>query len=102
MIETRINRTEITIETHSRTVIKTRGGTIENTFCEACGREVPTLTASDIASIFGARMEFIEGLGNSGHIHAVADNAVCAVSLADYFNRKTALSGVKHEGEEEC
>lgn len=102
MIETRIKRTEITIETHCRTVIKTRGGTIEAAFCETCGRNVPILTTTDTASIFGARMEFVEALGNSGQIHVVAENAVCAVSLADHLNRKTALPVVKHEGEEKC
>jgi hypothetical protein len=102
MIETRIKRTEITIETHSRTVIKTRGDAIETTFCKTCGRIVPILTTAETASIFGARMDFVEALGNSNQIHAVAENAVCAVSVADYFNKTTALPGVKHEGEEEC
>lgn len=102
MIESKTKRTEITIETHSRTVIKTRGGAVEASFCETCGRNVPVLTALDTASIFSARMEFVEALGNSGQIHVVAENAVCAVSLADHFNRKTALPVVKHEGEEKC
>lgn len=88
MNETKIKRTEITIETHSVTIIRTRGGSINAAFCEICGRNVQILTTAHAALIFGAGAEFIEALGFSNQIHAVAENAVCAVSLANYFKQK--------------
>jgi hypothetical protein len=88
MNETKIRRTEITIETHSLTIIKMRGGNIDAAFCETCGRNVQILTTVHAALIFGAGVEFIEALLYSNQIHAIAENAVCAASLADYFKQK--------------
>lgn len=88
MNETKTKRTEITIETHSLTIIRTRGGIIDAAFCETCGRNVQIFTTAHAALIFGSEVEFIEALGYSNQIHAVAENVVCAASLADYFKQK--------------
>jgi hypothetical protein len=88
MNEPKVRRTEITIETHSVTIIRTCGGSIEATFCETCRRNVQMFTPTNAALIFRVDAEFIEALLYSNQIHAVAENHVCTVSLADYFKQK--------------
>lgn len=81
-------RTEITIETHSLTIIRTRGGNIEAAFCETCGRNVQIFPAPHAALIFRVDAQVLATLLHSNQIHTVAENQVCATSLANYFDRK--------------
>ena len=88
MSETEIRRTEITVETHRVTIIRMRGGKNDAAFCETCRENVQSLTLAHAALIFRVNAEFIEALGYSNQIHVVAENAICARSLANYFKQK--------------
>ena len=81
-------RLEITIETHSLTIIRMRNGKTDQTFCENCLRDVHIFTPARAALIFRVTAEFLETLFHSNQIHTVGENAVCANSLADYFKQE--------------
>jgi len=81
-------RTEITIETHSLTIIRLRGDRKEWAFCENCGRDVRIFAATHAALIFRVDAELLAALLHSKQIHAAAENQFCATSLADYFDRQ--------------
>lgn len=81
-------RTEITIETHSLTIIRMRGGKTDSAFCENCRREMQFFTPAQAALIFRVNAEFLETLLGSNQIHAVGEDAICAGSLADYFKHE--------------
>lgn len=84
MTGTNKRRTEITIETHSLTIIRMRGGAANSVFCETCRRDVQFFTPAQAVLIFRINAEFLDALFRSNQIHAVGENAVCAVSLAGY------------------
>ena len=84
MNEASRRRTEITIETHSLTIIRMRGGKTNPVFCQNCLMNVQTFTPAQAVLIFRINAEFLDALFRSNQIHAVGENAVCAVSLADY------------------
>ncbi len=81
-------RTEITIETHSLTIIRMRGGKTDSAFCEICRRDVQIFAPAHAALIFRVNAGFLETLFRSNQIHAVSENALCAASLADYFKQE--------------
>jgi hypothetical protein len=82
-------RTEITIETHSLTIIKIRGGKTNAAFCEICCRDAQFFTRAQAALIFRVDLEFLNALCRSNQIHAVGVNGgICAASLAGYFKQE--------------
>lgn len=85
--ETKIKHTEITIETHSVTIIRMRGGKTESAFCETCRENVQIFSPAQAALIFRVDAQFLATLCYSNQIHVVAENALCAGSLADYFKQ---------------
>jgi len=88
MTETNKRRTEITIETHSLTIIRIRGGKTNMAFCENCRRNAQFFTPAQAVLIFRVNAEFLDELLRSSEIHAVGKNAVCAASLAGYFKQE--------------
>lgn len=88
MNKPRRRRTEITIETHSLTIIRMRGGKTNSAFCEICRRDVQFFTPAHTLLIFRVTAEFLETLFRSNQIHAVGENAICADSLAGYFKQE--------------
>jgi hypothetical protein len=87
MNETSRRRTEITIETHSLTIIRISGGKTGSFFCQSCLTNVQTFTTAQAILIFRISAEFLDALFRSNQIHAVGENAVCAASLAGYFKQ---------------
>jgi hypothetical protein len=87
MYEPNKRRTEITIETHSLTIVRVRGSKIDEVFCEHCRRDVHFFTPAQAVLIFRLSANFLDALFRSNQIHAVGENAVCAASLADYFKQ---------------
>jgi hypothetical protein len=88
MKQTKKRRTEITIETHSLTIIKIRNVKSGQVFCSRCSRDVQVLTPLHAALIFRVSNEFIADLLLTGHIHNAVENALCSVSLADHFKQE--------------
>lgn len=82
-------KTEITIETHSVTIIRMRGGQWSNlTICGICGTNAASFRYAHAALIFQKSVEELERLSQNRQIH-YADNAeLCANSLAAFFNKE--------------
>lgn len=89
MEQTKTKRTEITIETHSLTIIRTRSGQEANLVsCGNCGTNAASFRHAHAALIFHATAAELERLSRGKQIH-YADNAeLCANSLAAFFNRE--------------
>lgn len=79
---------EITIETHSLTIIRVRGGKTDPAFCKTCRRDVQIFTPAHAVLIFRVNAGLLEALCFSNQIHTIGDNALCAASLADYFKQE--------------
>jgi len=94
MNETTKRRTEITIETHTVTIIRTRGKAY--VFCEICQAEAEVFSPPQIASVFRLDLAEIKKLFQNNQIHFVgATEMLCGNSLADYFetNKTTNKEG---------
>lgn len=84
-------RTQLTIKTHSVTIIKVRGGKSVNTaFCENCGTHAPSFRYEHAALIQTNAAE-IERLSQLEQIHRVANGDLCGNSLAARFGREIRL-----------
>ena len=91
MSELKKRRTEITIETHSLTIIKLRGVATNPVYCPACGQDALIFTVLHAALIFRVRKDFLETITRSNQIHLIAEDAVCGNSLSDYFKQKISF-----------
>lgn len=88
MNETRKKKLEITIETHSLTIIRIRCLHAEAFFCRDCRKNVQIFTPAQAALIFRVSPEILGGLLRAGLIHAAAENNLCAASLAAHFKQE--------------
>jgi len=88
MNEPNKRKMEITIETHSLTIIRMRGGKNDSAFCEICRRDVQFFAPAHAALIFRVTAGFLETLCFSNQVHTIGENALCADSLADYFKQE--------------
>jgi hypothetical protein len=77
-------RTEITIETHSVTIVRSGRGTA--VYCEKCGTEVRPFQDDHAAIVFASRAETIDDLVRTGRVHSTR-HGLCGLSLAKYFGR---------------
>lgn len=78
-------RTEITIETHSLTIIKTRFVKSTSAYCENCQATVMAFAPAQAALIFRVGEQFMEELCLSKQIHRAGESALCGNSLVGYF-----------------
>jgi len=88
------HRTRIFIETHSVTIIRTRGKS--PVFCEICQTEAEVFSTPQIESVFRLEFAEIKRLFQNNQIHFVgATEMLCGNSLADYFetNKTTNKEG---------
>ena len=89
MNEMKIRRTEITIETHSLTIIRMRSNAQKQfVVCQNCRTKTATFTEAQAALIFRVEASEIERLSQNNQIHFADDSALCGNSLADFFNRE--------------
>ena len=87
-------RTEITIETHTVTIIRTRGKSL--VFCEICRAEAEIFSTPQIISVFRLEFAEIKKLFQNNRIHFVGSTEMlCGNSLAGYFesNKTTNKKG---------
>lgn len=79
-------RTEITVETHQVTIIRTRGAS--SVYCEVCCANVRVFSPLQIVSVFHFNLEEIKQLFLNNQIHFVGlTEMLCGNSLADYFEK---------------
>ncbi len=82
-------KTEITIETHSLMIIRTRGGTsAKSIYCQICQAQTAAFAFAQAVLIFRAALPEIERLFLTDQIHFADDAAICGNSLADYFKKE--------------
>lgn len=88
MNEKIIRRVEITIENHSQTIIRIRGGKTNFQFCQRCECETMVLTLANAARVFNLNVLFLEELFQTDQIHYASDGVLCGNSLAGFSERK--------------
>jgi len=82
-------QTEITIETHSLTIIRTRGAAKANfIYCRNCRMNVATFAQAQAVLIFRVAVPEIERLFQTNQIHLADNAALCGNSLAEFFNQE--------------
>ncbi len=80
-------RTEITVETHQVTIIRTRDASM--VYCEVCRANVRVFSPPQIVSVFHLNFEEIKQLFLDDQIHFVGlTETICGNSLTDYFETK--------------
>lgn len=81
-------KTQITIETHSITIIRSTGATF-NVHCETCQKSVSAFDAEQIAEALKLDQLQVEAFRLSGEIHNTAsDNLLlCGNSLPEILRR---------------
>ena len=77
-------RTEITIETRTVTVVRTRNAPL--IYCEICREEVQFFSPPQVISVFSLKADEIKRLFLADEIHCVAlTEMMCGNSIAEYF-----------------
>lgn len=88
MSEIKTRRTEITIETHSLTIIKLKAGSPANfVYCRKCRMKTAVFAQMQAALIFRVAMVEIEQLLQTNQIHINSNSGLCGNSLAGYFKQ---------------
>lgn len=78
-------RTEITVETHSITTIRTSAGSFDLVECSQCSREVRRISHAAASAIFSVTHEDIGRLAELGAFHLLDEESLCSLSLIGYF-----------------
>lgn len=81
-------RTEITIETHSLTIIRMQNGKPGFVYCRHCRTDVTSFRHVHAALIFRVAASELERLSQSNSIHTAEDAALCGNSLADFYQQE--------------
>ena len=92
-------RTEITIETHTTTVIRTTSGRLGTAFCRTCGMDTADLSTTNAASILQVGQDELELFTRTGDLHLTENGGLCGNSLAAY--RAHDISPTKLLGSQE-
>jgi len=80
-------RTEITVKTHTITIIRRRSA--KSDYCEKCRAEVRVFTVSEIVSGFCLESSELKQLSLAGKIHFVGSTEMlCGNSISAYFINK--------------
>lgn len=77
----------ITIETNTRTVIRSSEPWVGLFYCQTCECEVVDLPFGHAAAIFDICVSELELFREGGDLHTTAAGGLCAVSVAKYFGR---------------
>ncbi len=81
-------RTEITIETHSLTIIRTRGAKSDFIYCQNCRTKAAVFSQPHASLIFGVDSGELERLFQNSQIHFASADALCGNSLAEFFKKE--------------
>ncbi len=87
-MKNKTRRTEITIETHSLTIIRTRNAKADFVYCRNCQTKTATFAQTQAALIFRVEPREIEHLFQTNQIHSADDSALCGNSLAEFFKKE--------------
>ena len=88
MGEIKKRRTEITVETRTVTIIRTRNADTHTVFCVTCNTEVTALPLQYAALIFRVNESELELFVGSGDIHTAENTNLCGNSLANFFKQE--------------
>jgi hypothetical protein len=80
--------TEITIETHSLTIIRMRGTKEDFVYCQSCLTKVPSFSQPHASLIFRVNEFELRQLCQNSEIHFALPGALCGNSLTDYFKQE--------------
>lgn len=78
-------RTEISIETHSVTIIRTKHDSGGLVHCSTCGRDVRQLSHHQAAVVFGVDSEIVDRLAADSALHQTDESQLCGMSLIEHF-----------------
>ncbi len=81
-------RTEITVETHSLTIIRTRGAKSDFVYCRNCRTKAAVFSRSHASLIFRVDSSELERLCQNSQIHYASADALCGDSLAGFFKKE--------------
>jgi hypothetical protein len=77
-------KTEITIETHTTTVIRVTSDGSPVAFCRTCGADSPDLSLHDAAAILNVSRSELLLFADSGDIHMTERGGLCGKSLVEH------------------
>ncbi len=81
-------RMEISIETHSLTLIRTQTGKPTNlTYCQHCDKQAAVFRPLHATLIFRVDLTELERLLQNKQIHFARNGNLCGNSLATFFSR---------------
>ena len=81
-------RTEITIETYSLTIIRTRGAKTDFIDCRICRAKVAGFPVGEAALIFRVEAGELKRLSRINLIHFADAEMLCGKSLAGFFKKE--------------
>lgn len=89
MTEPKMRRTEITIETHSLTIIRTQSGKPLNLkYCRMCDKQSTVFQLAHAVLIFQVALTELKQLLQNNQIHFAENGDLCGNSLATYIRRE--------------
>lgn len=77
-------RTQITIETHTTTVIRATGDGLRTAYCPGCKAVAADLSAADAAAILGLGESEITLFQNTGELHLTEAGGLCGNALVEH------------------
>lgn len=80
-------RTQITIETHTTTVISSTGDALQTAYCAICRAVVADLSAVDASAIMGIGESELALFQSTGELHATEAGGLCGKALIDHTRR---------------
>lgn len=81
-------RTEITVETHTVTIIRALNAGHNIARCDVCSEDVMALPDQYAALIFRVNESELELFASSGDIHRAQNQGLCGNSLGTFFEQE--------------
>jgi len=81
-------RTEISTETHTITIIRSRLSASNFVTCSTCGCEVRAINSEQAAVLLGIDDQTIRLLAAGASIHFASNEHICGLSLIEHFGRE--------------
>ena len=84
-------KTQITIETHTTTVIRSTGDALQTAFCAACMDTVADLSPADAAAILQIGQSELDLFRSTGELHTTEAGGLCGKALVDHSRREIVI-----------
>jgi hypothetical protein len=86
-----VRKTQIIIETHTTTVIRTTGDALDTAFCITCGSHTADLSAANAAAILQVDQSELDLFRRTGELHTTERGGLCGKSLIDHSKREIVI-----------